>query len=52
MSGGLDEYQVECEECGIETFILTLDYPEYCPHCGCKCHIVKTDEEDDGLIYM
>ena len=45
MSIGLDEYQLECDECGIICFVQVSHQPEFCPCCGHEAFAVLVDEE-------
>jgi len=45
MSNGLDEYQLECDECGIICFVQVTHQPEYCPCCGSETYSILVDED-------
>jgi Zn finger protein HypA/HybF involved in hydrogenase expression len=41
----LDEYQLECDECGIICFVQVSHQPEFCPCCGSEAYAVLVDED-------
>ena len=48
----MDEYEIDCEECGIESIVHSYDPPEYCPICGSEIEPKKVDKglEDEFFI--
>jgi len=48
----MDEYEIDCEECGIGTILHSYDPPDFCPLCGRRAEAIKVDKglEDDFFI--
>ena len=45
----MDEYNIECNECGEYTTIIADSIPEYCPMCGRRAEAEsKMNHEDFG----
>ena len=45
----MDEFEIECDECGVESLIHSYDPPTFCPLCGADIipsKIENVDEED------
>jgi len=47
----MDEYSIECDECGNNSAIFAYDLPEFCPLCGRRAEAEERREiwngEDD-----
>ena len=47
----MDEYFIECFECGEHTTITADSIPEYCPMCGRRCEAQNRMVDEDKLYY-
>jgi len=48
----MDEYEIDCQECGNESTVQSYEPPEYCPVCGRRTEPTRVDKglEEDFYI--
>ena len=45
----MDEYLIDCNECGEETMVQADSLPEYCPMCGRRSEAESRMEDEDNF---
>lgn len=48
----MDEYEIECDECGIGSLIHSYDKPDFCPLCGRRSESKKLDSTLDEAFFI
>lgn len=45
----MDEFEIDCEECGVGSLIHSYEVPDFCPLCGAQAQVIilNTDDEKD-----
>ena len=43
----MDEFEIDCEECGIGSVIHSYDPPDFCPLCGRRAEAKRVEESED-----
>ena len=48
----MDEFEIDCEECGIGSIIHSYDPPDFCPLCGRRTEAIRTDKTMDEAFFV
>ncbi len=43
----MDEFEINCEECGIESAVHAYDPPDFCPLCGRRTEPKRVEDDED-----
>ena len=46
----LDEWEINCDICGLESIIHSIDPPDFCPMCGRRAIPVLNNPEPVGYL--
>lgn len=48
----MDEFEIECDECGVGSVVHAYDRPDFCPLCGRRAEAEKTDSVMDEAFLI
>lgn len=41
----MDEWETDCDECGIGTIVHSIDPPDFCPLCGRRTEAIRISDD-------
>ena len=48
----MDEWEMDCEACGVGCVVNAYDPPDFCPLCGRRTEAEKLDSTMDEAFYI
>ena len=48
----MDEWEIDCEECGVGCVVHAYDPPDFCPLCGRRTEAEKLDSTMEEAFFI